>query len=219
LGQTVQAFLRCSKQPMKISRRSLLNSASALGAYLSVAQQDKLHSTADPFRIGCLNVGTYSHLSDIWAPLMNRRPNGRDMPITGIGITNCWDIERDKGAAFAKTYGCELVKNFDDMVGKVDGIISGGYYNHPWNHIIHQPYLEAGLPNLINRPFSNSLLKARKMIEVAKKHGATILCPSAYEYTDATARAKAWVANKKILCYDATNSFDEYPTQVSMGST
>ena len=109
-------------------------------------------------------------------------------------------------------YNCEAVRNFDDMLGKVDGIISGGYYNYPWNHILHEPYLEAGLPNLINRPFASSLLKARKMIATARKNGATILCPSAYEHTEAIARAKAWVADKKILCYSATNSCDEYPT-------
>ena len=68
-------------------------------------------------------------------------------------------------------YNCEAVRNFDDMLGKVDGIISGGYYNYPWNHILHEPYLEAGLPNLINRPFANSLLKARKMIDTARKNG------------------------------------------------
>jgi predicted dehydrogenase len=151
-------------------------------------------------------------LSDLWAPLMNPRRNGRDMSFTGMRITHCWDIEPEKGAAFAKTYGCELVKSFEDMVGKVDGIISGGYYNHPWNHIIHQPYLEAGLPNLINRPLSNSLAKARKIIESAQKHGAQILVPSSYEHNDAVSRAKAWVAKRKISCYAATNAQDDYPT-------
>lgn len=94
----------------------------------------------------------------------------------------------------------------------MDGIISGGYYEHGWSHILHQPYLEAGLPNLINRPFANSLAKAHKMIETARKHKATILVPSAYEHNEAITRAKAWAAGKKILCYDAKNSFDDYPT-------
>jgi hypothetical protein len=124
-------------------------------------------------------------------------------------------VDPAKSAEFAKMYGCEAVRNFDGMLGKVDGIISGGYFEHPWNHRIHQPYLEAGLPNLINRPFANSLAKARQMIDTARKHGATIMCPSAFEYTEAAAHAKAWVTGKKILCYSATNSFDEYPTRRS----
>jgi hypothetical protein len=68
------------------------------------------------------------------------------------------------------------------------------------------------LPNLINRPFANSLSKARKIIEMAKKHNAAILVPSSHEHNESIARAKAWAAGKKIICYNATNSFDDYPT-------
>ena len=127
-------------------------------------------------------------------------------------ITHCWDIEYEKAEAIAATYGCTAVKNFDDMLGKVDGVISGGYYNHPWNHILHEPYLEAGLPNLINRPFANSLVKAKRMTELAEKSGATILVPSSHEHNDAISRAKAWASDKQVICYTATNSFDDYPT-------
>ena len=165
-----------------------------------------------PFRIGCLNVHNYSHLLPLWAPLMNPRLEKKEIALTSMRITHCWEIDSARSAEFAKMYHCEAVRNFDDMLGKLDGIISGGYYQYPWNHILHQPYLEAGLPNLINRPFASSLVKARKMIDTARKHGAAILCPSAYEYTDAIARAKAWVTGKKILCYGATNAFDEYST-------
>ena len=129
---------------------------------------------SEPFRVGFLNVDSYSHMP-LWAPHINPRPGEKDTPFTGMRITHCWDIEYEKAKAVAEPYGCEVVKNFDDMLGKVDGVISGGYYNHPWNHILHEPYLEAGLPNLINRPFANSLAKARQMIELAQKNGATSL--------------------------------------------
>lgn len=193
---------------IKMTRRSF---AASLAAAAPAAAQTKRWTSGQPFRIGCLNVSTYSHMA-IWGPLINPRKGEPDTAFTGMRITHCWEIEPAKAEEFARTYGCEAVRNFDDMVGKVDGIISGGYFNHPWNHVIHQPYLEAGLPNLINRPFANSLAKARKMIETARKHGALILTPSAYEHNESIARAKAWAAGKKILSYDATNSFDDYPT-------
>lgn len=191
-----------------ISRRSLLAGGTAAGA----AAFRAAGASQTPLRVGCLNVWSYSHLKDLWAPLMNPRPGSKDAPLTGMRITHCWDIEPDRAREFAKQYGCETVRDFDGMLGKVDGIISGGYYEHPWNHILHQPYLEAGLPNLINRPFANSLAKARRIIEMARKHGATILTPSAHELNEATARARQWAGGKKILCYSATNSFDDYPT-------
>ena len=201
-----------------ISRRRFIGQAPVLAAPLVVAQSlaasasRKNRGPDDYFRVGCLNVVSYSHLNDLWAPLINPRAGGKDMPYTGMRITHCWEIDQTKAEQFANKYSCEVVKNFDDMLGKVDGIISGGYYNHPWNHILHEPYLEAGLPNLINRPFTNSLTKARRMVETAQKHGATILVPSAFEHNNAIARAKAWTTGKKVLCYNATNSFDDYPT-------
>jgi Oxidoreductase family, NAD-binding Rossmann fold len=144
--------------------------------------------------------------------MMNPRPGTTEMPISGMRITHCWEIDPERAKAFAKSFGCEAVANFDDMLGKVDGIISGGYYNHPWNHILHEPYLQAGLPNLINRPFSNSMEKAQQMVDTAEKHRATILVPSAFEHNDAIASAKAWASERKVVCYQASNSFDDYPT-------
>ncbi|MBN1291592.1 MAG: Gfo/Idh/MocA family oxidoreductase, partial [Candidatus Latescibacteria bacterium] len=199
-------------------RRKFIGKTAATGAALSALATsssiaaEKKGDARDYVRVGCLNVYAYSHLIGLWGPLINARKGEKDTPFTNMRITHCWDIEPDKAEEFAALYGCEKVKNFDDMLGKVDGIISGGYYNHPWNHILHEPYLEAGLPNLINRPFANSLEKAQKIIDMAKKHNATILVPSSHEHNESISRAKAWAAGKEILCYNATNSFDDYPT-------
>ena len=162
------------------------------------------------FRVGCMNVTTYSHVAAKWAKLMN--PKGKELALTGMRITHCWDINRDGAKGFAKSYGCQAVKNFDDMLGKVDGIISGGYFSHPWNHVIHMPYLKAGLPNLINRPFSNSLAKANQMLAAAKKHKANILVPSAFEHNNAISRANAFAKGGKISHYSASCSMNDYPT-------
>ncbi|MFC1607440.1 hypothetical protein ACFL47_05665 [Candidatus Latescibacterota bacterium] len=200
------------------NRRSFIGKAGAAGTALAALAGSPSTATAreygspDYFRVGCLNVHAYSHLIGLWGPLINPRKGEKDTPFTGMRITHCWDIEPDKSQEFADIYGCETVKNFDDMVGKVDGIISGGYYNHPWNHILHEPYLEAGLPNLINRPFTNSLAKARKIIDMAKKYNAPVLVPSSHEHNESISRAKAWAKDKNIICYMATNSFDDYPT-------
>ncbi len=200
-----------------MNRRGFIGRAVAAGAAAGAASimptgNASAGNQAEIFRVGCLNVNAYSHLMPLWAPLINARAGEKEIPMTGMRITHCWEIDRAKGEEFAAMYGCELVNNFDDMLGKVDGIISGGYYNHPWNHLLHEPYLEAGLPNLINRPFANSLKKAKKIIETAKKGGAPVLCPSSHELTDAITRAREWAKEKNIICYSATNSFDDYPT-------
>lgn len=199
-----------------LNRRRFLRQGPLAGAGLAAglaAAPSPARNPNEPLRIGCLNVVEYSHLDAIWAPFMNPRVGEKNqMPLTGMRITHCWEIEREKSEAFAKKYGCEPVKDFDDMVGKVDAVISGGYYNYPWNHILHEPYLKAGIPNLINRPLSNSRAKARRMIDLAKKHGALILCPSAHEHTEAITRARKFAKDQEIVCYGATNSFDDYAT-------
>jgi len=202
---------------MQFTRREILASVPLTGSALAMPQGPRKRNPSDVFRVGVLNVGTYSHLTEFWAPPMNPRNNGRDMLLTGMRITHCWDISPDRSAAFAKTYGCEAVKEFDGMAGKVDGVISGGYYCHPWNHILHKPYLEAGLPNLVNRPFTNSLKKASEMLHCAAEHKASLLVPSAYEFNDAIARAKAWAKTKKVSGYSAANSQDDYPTHGTHG--
>ena len=190
------------------NRRSFLSSSTAMGAVglgaaigmpAALANNDK----RDELRVGVMNLELYSHMG-IWAPILK--------PFTGMRITHCWDINPNIAEGFAKGYNATAVKNFDDMLGKVDAIISGGYYNNPWNHIIHEPYLEAGLPNLINRPFANSLAKGDKMIEMARKHKAPILVPSSFEHTHPMVQAKTWAKDKKITCYNATDSSDDYST-------
>jgi len=200
------------------SRRRFLGAGALTGAGALIpvlnahSQERPSRRASDFFRVGCLNVYSYSHLNGLWGPLINARTGEKDTPFTNLRITHCWDIEPDRAREFATTYGCETVRNFDGMLGKIDGVISGGYYNHPWNHILHAPYLEAGLPNLINRPFANSLANAKKIIDFAAKHKALILVPSSHEHNEAVARAKSWAAGKNIICYSATNSFDDYPT-------
>ncbi|MBT4485336.1 MAG: hypothetical protein HOC71_16840, partial [Candidatus Latescibacteria bacterium] len=200
------------------NRRTFLGKAAnagaaavVLGSTASMAMSQK-RNPDEPLRIGCMNVVSYSHLAGLWGPIINAREGEKDTPFTNMRITHCWDINYEDAQNFAKQYRCTPVKNFDDMLGKVDGIINGGYYNHPWNHIIHEPYLEAGLPNLINRPFANSLEKSEQITSMAKKYNAPILVPSSHEHNDDISRAKAWATGKKIICYNATNSFDDYPT-------
>ncbi len=203
----------------RITRRTFVKRASAVGAALMVAPAARVvasdvapRAARKTLRIGCLNVSAYSHLPNWWGPLINPRRGGTDAPYTGMRMTHCWELNFERSKGFADQYDCVAVKNFDDMLGEVDGIISGGYHCHGWNHILHEPYLKAGLPNLINRPLSNSVAKARKIIETAQKHGAKILNPSAYEHTNTIARAQAWVKGKKIISYSATTGAADYPT-------
>ena len=200
--------------PNRIARRKLLAAAPTLGIAGVTAGIRPATAGDRPrqgtLRIGCLNVAAYSHLAASWGSIIN--PQADEVRLTGMRITHCWDIDPAGAKRFARSFRCEAVQHYDDMLGKVDGIINGGYYNHGWNHILHAPYLEAGLPNLINRPLANSLAKARTIVDTARKHDASILVPSAFEHNNAVANANAWATGKKLISYSATNGAEDYPT-------
>jgi len=196
-----------------ISRRRFLRdapaatAATAATATAAAPSADQREARKKPLTVGALNIGVYSHLAAMWAQLING-----DMSYTGMQITHCWDVDPARSEGFARQYGCQAVKTFDGMLGKVDAIISGGYYNHAWNHILHAPYLEAGIPNLINRPFTNSVGKARQMIELASKHKAPLLVPSALGHNDVVAKARQFVASSPVVGYHAAAGAEDYPT-------
>lgn len=192
--------------------------ATALGAAPSHAAK-RTASTCELINVGVVGVGDGSHLNyDIWSPMINPVPGkqwyGRT---TRMKITHCWDRKPEVAAAYASEYGCEAVKNYDDMVGKVDGMIFGGFYEVKWWPQLTRPYLEAGIPCHINRPFAYSMKAARDMIERAKKHNTQIQCTDEREFIKESVTARGKIEQllkegKNILGVNSDNSAGyEYP--------
>ena len=206
----------CSQNTMT-RRNALKNSAISAGALLGTAAAAQAETISfkrkkpdDLIKIGvlsCNQPGT--HTWGLWAPLINAVGKTRT---TGMVITHCWDVLEDQKKEFAKKFGCEPVKHFDDMLGKVDGIINGDYYAIMCNHKLNQPYLEAGVPTFINRPFANSMRIAKETIAQAKKGDAPIMSTSSFEYTRDVQVVKHQVKDWKITGYCADNSMSDYST-------
>ena len=127
-------------------------------------------------------------------------------------ITHCWDVIENQKEEFAKKYSCTPVKNFDDMLGKVDGILNGDYYSIMCNHKLNQPYLEAGVPTFINRPFANSMKIAKETLAQARKGDAPLMSTSSFEFTRDVQVVKEQVKDWKITGYTADNSMSDYST-------
>ena len=185
------------------SRRSFITkSAIAGGALLGGASnafakrkkfKRKSPSSVELMEVGVITCGYYSHIEDIWGLLINS-PTGEDGAYwprqTGMVMTNVWDPDREASEKFAKKYDVKVVKNYSDMVDKVDGVILSDYYATGWWPQLSKPYLEAGMPTLINRPFSLSAREAKEMIARSKKYNAPILVPSSDETILETIQAR-----------------------------
>jgi hypothetical protein len=173
--------------------------------------------TVELLKIGVIGLGEYSHIPVLWGPTIN--PNFPDiwpMRSTRMLITHCWDSRPEVSRDFAVKYKCEAVKNYSDMVGRVDGMIFGSFYECPWWPQLTKPYLEAGIPCFINRPFALSMKDAREMVETARAHNTPILCSDAHECIKEASIAKWKVGQflkegKTILGVNSENDGSEYP--------
>ena len=195
--------------PKSPSRRSFLStSALAGGAVLGAASsasarekpfRRKSPSSTELIEVGVITCGYYSHIEDIWGRLINPigDENGTFWPRqTGMVMTMVWDPDREAAEKFAKKYDVKVAKNYYDMVDKVDVVILSDYYATGWWPQLSKPYLEAGMPSLINRPFALSLKEAKEMIARSKQFNAPILVPSSDETMLETIQARHRVKQK-----------------------
>lgn len=137
------------------------------------AKDDKL------LRIGGV-FGLWNHMSSSWWRYFN--PPEGDARATGMRITHVWCIDPEAGASLAERYDAKLVRRYDEMVGKVDGMFIDDFLATPFMPDLSLPYLEAGIPCFFDRPMASSVAGAMKVINAAKKTNTPFMAPSAYEY-------------------------------------
>jgi len=171
-------------------------------------------------KVGTIALGDNSHMNyGIWAPMFNPAetdawPCGR---LTKMRITHCWDSRPEIAENFAAKYKCDTVKNYYDMVDHVDAMVFAGFNEVKWWPQLSKPYLEAGIPCFLNRPFAYSMKAAKEIVETAKKHNTPILCTDEREYIQQAILGRVKVENllregKTIVGGSSTNSAgNEYP--------
>lgn len=170
------------------SRRSFLGGAIA-GSLITTSGAYAATTTAPskPLRIGALAVGEFSFWPYSWADLMHPE---LDEPFRGslktdllnMKVTHVWDVNPEAARSFADRVGAETVKRYDGMVGEVDAVAFGGFYEAPWQHILTRPYIEAGIPVFLCRPFAYSLRDIDTILELAAKHNTPIIATDVYEH-------------------------------------
>ena len=80
-----------------------------------------------------------------------------------------------------RKYGVEIVDDPREMIGKVDGVLIEAV-----DGSVHleraRPFLEAGVPTFVDKPFACSLKDAIEMAELARKRGVPIFSSSSLRY-------------------------------------
>lgn len=150
------------------------------------------------------------HSYNIWTGTMNPSPGG--MRTTGMVVTKIWSFREEYAKRYCDKFpGVTAVKNLEDMVGAVDGVYIDAVPAISVYHLMARPFLRAGMPTFINRPFSTSIEKARMMIADAKAGSAPLMSNSTWEFTESVGDLQAKAAiMPSILGYAAHNSMSDY---------
>jgi len=166
-------------------------------------------SARDLVRVGVI-TGPGGHTPSIWGEKMN--PTEGYIRTTGMIMTHVWSIR----PGFAK----ELEARFQDttavgdpreMIGQIDGVIIDDATAITHYPLLARPFLEAGIPTLVNRPFATSMAKGREMVELAAKHGTALLTFSTWEFSESVADLRAKASEMpSIKGYVAHDSMSDY---------
>ncbi|MFC1693574.1 Gfo/Idh/MocA family oxidoreductase [Candidatus Latescibacterota bacterium] len=203
-------------------RRDFIKASAAAGAASIVTGAASSVHAASPtknrkLRIGAIAVGEYSFYPYSWGDILS--PFGTpfnqgtlETDILNMEITQVWDVNHEAAQQFAAQIGAQAVKNYDDMVGLVDGVAFGGYFEVPWQNKLARPYIEAGIPTYLSRPFAYSLRDIDEILDLAAKHNTPILATDLYEHIYGTRLLKSNLKNVgEIECVHGTCLTVDYP--------
>ena len=121
-------------------------------------------------RIGI--VGSDSSHADRFSELCNVKgfPGG----VRGARVVSIWGREPKRTAEVAEHGQIpRIVDDPQEMLGEVDAVII--VLRHGGLHCQHaRPFLAAGIPTFVDKPFATTVADARKMVRAAREHGTPL---------------------------------------------
>ena len=129
------------------------------------------------FRIGIVGAEN-SHARDISGRinLTDAWPDCR--------VTQVWGHYPEENQRLARDFGIELAPGLEEMVEKVDAVFvcarDGKFHEE-----FARPFIEAGLPAFIDKPFTVDVDRAKALVELAKSKNVPLCGGSTLKYAEA----------------------------------
>ena len=198
---------RASRRKFLKIGTSMILAAGAPSLHANTRFKRKSPASRNLLEVGII-LGSGSHSDTTWRRFLN--PPEGEIRRTGMIFTKVWSVKHEVAEQFSADTGAEIVKSFDSMVDKVDGVYVDDYNAVAYNYKLARPYLDAGMPVFVNRPFADSIEKADEMIQRSRKNGASLMTASSYEFLPAVYIVKRHVKLDEITGYDAYNMCSDY---------
>lgn len=136
-------------------------------------------------------LGVENSHADAFGQLVKENPKYTDIEIVGIYSEEKEAVQRILDAGYA-TYAA---KSPDEFLGKVDGVVVTARHGNN-HHKYAMPYVKAGIPCFIDKPFCADLNLAKELADTAKENGALLCGGSCLKFIDEI-KPLARIAKKK----------------------
>jgi len=110
-----------------------------------------------------------------------------------------------------KEYGVPLVEELEEIIGKVDAVLIESV-DGSVHYERAKPFLEAGIPMFIDKPFTCSLENAKRIADLADKKGVLLFSSSSLRYAlEVTALKEKEAEVGKVVGADTYSPASQHP--------
>jgi predicted dehydrogenase len=154
-------------------------------------------------RVGVVGVG---YLGQIHAKIYHEMEN--------VDLVWLADTNLQTAKALAEKFGCQATDNFLDLIDKVDAVSI--VVPTSLHFDVAQPFLEAGIATLLEKPIAATIDEAVKLVDLAAQNNAPFLIGHLERYNPALRAVVSKVTEPKYIEVHRLGTFVERATDVDV---
>lgn len=158
---------------------------------------------AKKLKVGVIGVG---YLGQIHARIYSEMPN--------IELVCVSDTNEANAKKVAKKYSCDAFANSQELVDKVDAVSI--VVPTSFHFDVTQPFLEAGIPTLLEKPIAATVQEARRLVEISSQNNTPFLIGHLERYNPAWEEMYRQVTDPKFIEVHRLGTFVERATDVDV---
>jgi hypothetical protein len=134
----------------------------------------------DPLLLQKNDYVVHHYASNIYTPTVLSFPE-----VSGFEIAKVYDKERNNAGSFSETfYGKPVVcETIEEMTEGIDAVFISDCDGDGSDHLkLAKPFLKAGIPTYVDKPFASNLKDALEIVRLAEEHNTPMFNASILSY-------------------------------------